>query len=54
MLLGYDNFRSHYAAVHALLVELIIPHEDRDGPQRKHRWESGWLNEAVELLVRNP
>jgi len=51
VLLGYDNFRQHHVGVHQLLDELKIPHVYRDGPQRKHHWESGWLAEAVECLV---
>ena len=38
--------------MHALLDELKIPHEYRDGPLRKHDWHSGWVSEAVELLLR--
>lgn len=51
VLTGYGNFRSHHQRVHALLEELRIPHEYRDGPQRSHDWHSGWVSEAVELLV---
>ena len=51
ILTGYGNFRSEHEGVHALLDELKIPHEYRDGPQRKHDWHSGWVEEAVELLV---
>ncbi len=49
--LGYDNFREHHEAVEALLIGENISHTYRDGPKRKHVWESGWLEEAVELLV---
>jgi hypothetical protein len=51
VLTGYDNFRSHHVAAHAKLVEWKIPHVYRDGPQRKHVWNSGWIEEAVELLA---
>jgi S-formylglutathione hydrolase FrmB len=51
VLLGYDNFREPTQQAHALLEELRIPHVYRDGPQREHHWNSGWLPEAVELLV---
>lgn len=47
----YDSFREHHFKMHELLVELGIPHEYRDGPKRRHHWESGWLDEAVSLLV---
>jgi hypothetical protein len=49
--LGYDNFREHHEAIESILLEQNIAHVYRDGPQRKHVWESGWLQEAVELLV---
>ncbi len=35
---------------HALMAELGIPHEFADGPQRKHHWESGWLEGAAKTL----
>jgi S-formylglutathione hydrolase FrmB len=52
ILTGYDNFRGHHQQVHALLEQLGIRHEYRDGPQRKHDWHSGWVEAAVELLMR--
>ena len=51
---GYDNFREHHVQLHALLDELKIPHEYHDGPKRKHHWNSGWVHEALEFLVRQP
>ena len=39
--------------MHDLLNQLAIPHVYRDGPQRKHDWHSGWVEEAVGLLL-NP
>lgn len=55
VLTGYfDSFRSHHQRMHALLLELGIPHTYRDGPKRLHHWESGWLEETVALLVRRP
>lgn len=52
VLTGYaGSFRAHHTEMHALLDELRIPHSYRDGPQRAHHWESGWLEEAVALLV---
>ena len=33
------------------MVNLKVPHVYRDGPKRQHIWESGWLTEAVELLL---
>lgn len=49
--MGYDNFRGHLLQFHKLATELKVPHVHRDGPQRKHHWESGWLSEAAELLL---
>ncbi len=54
ILTGYDVFRKDHEQVHSLMNELKIPHEYRDGPQRKHDWHSGWLPEAVELLAETP
>lgn len=52
VLTGYAGaFREHHTKTHALLNELGIPHVYRDGPQRDHRWGSGWLDEAVSLLA---
>ncbi|MCA9269370.1 MAG: hypothetical protein KDA41_12905, partial [Planctomycetales bacterium] len=50
-LTGYGNFRAHHEKTHALLTRLEIAHHYRDGPQRRHHWESGWLPEAVALLL---
>lgn len=51
-LLGYGSFRDQHVAMHEKLAEWHIPHEYRDGPQRKHVWESGWVPEAVQWLVQ--
>ena len=48
---GYGNFREDHQAAHRLMEELGIDHVYRDGPSRKHDWSSGWLPEAVEMLV---
>jgi S-formylglutathione hydrolase FrmB len=48
---GYGNFREHHQQAHQLLQDLGIPHRYRNGPQRPHAWHSGWLPEAVELLL---
>ena len=48
----FENFRAHHVAMHDLLEELAVPHVYRDGPKRAHHWESGWLGEAVELMLR--
>ena len=51
ILTGYDNFRTHHETAHRLLDEAHVPHVYRDGPKLKHVWNSGWVEEAVELLV---
>ncbi len=51
VLTGYDNFRSEHETAHQQLNEWKIPHLYRDGPKRKHTWNSGWVEEAVELLA---
>lgn len=48
---GYGNFREHHEAAHQLMNELGIQHAYRDGPKREHSWHSGWLPEAVEMLM---
>lgn len=50
ILLGFGNFRSEHELAHSLLIKLNIPHEYRDGPERKHDWHSGWVKEAAEFL----
>ena len=54
VLTGYDNFRSHHETAHTLLDEGNVPHLYRDGPKLKHTWNSGWVEEAVGLLVSLP
>jgi hypothetical protein len=51
ILLGKGGFAEDTAATHVLLDSLAIPHLYRDGPLRKHNWHSGWVREAVELLL---
>ena len=54
ILLGYGNFRDQHEKIHALMADLKITHEYRDGPPRKHDWHSGWVEEAVTLLLGVP
>ena len=53
VLTGHGGFREHHQQTHQLLEKLDIRHQYRDGPKRKHHWNSGWLEEAVDLLVEN-
>ncbi len=54
VLLGYGNFRADHQAAHALMRELGVAHEYRDGPARPHDWHSGWVADAVGLLLAGP
>jgi len=54
ILTGYGNFREHHRQVHDLMTRLGILHEYRDGPERKHDWHSGWVEEAAALLFDGP
>ncbi|MGE3819258.1 MAG: alpha/beta hydrolase-fold protein, partial [Isosphaeraceae bacterium] len=49
--LGRGNFQAEHAAFERLMTNLGVPHRHLDGPVREHRWESGWLSEAVEALL---
>ncbi len=53
ILLGYGNFRAEHEKAHALMDRLTVSHEYRDGPARRHDWHSGWVEEAVGLLLRS-
>lgn len=46
--MGFDNFREHHEAFDKLLTG---PRVYRDGPKRAHRWDSGWVRPAFELLL---
>ena len=39
------------AMIHRLLVEYGVPHRYLYEPKREHRWDSGWLPEAIQFLV---
>lgn len=57
-LFGYGNFgkdapswtHDHLSAGHALMDELDIPHLYQNDTHRAHRWDSGWLPDAVAAL----
>ncbi len=51
--LGYGNFRDEHERFHALLKSRGIPHVYVDGPQRPHRWDSGWVPEAARALLED-
>jgi len=47
---GYGSFREDHQRLHALMERLKIPHDYADGPQRKHHWDGGWVEEAVRMV----
>lgn len=59
-LFGYGNFGKnapewtfdHLSAAHELMTSLGIPHVYDNDTHRAHRWDSGWLPEAVATLDR--
>lgn len=51
IVLGYGNFQEPTRQAHELLTELRIPHEYRNEVHREHHWNTGWVEEAVELLI---
>jgi arylsulfatase A-like enzyme len=51
ILLGKGFLHGQHQQAHALMDKLNIAHEYREGTQRKHTWDSGWVPEAVELLL---
>jgi enterochelin esterase-like enzyme len=54
ILMGHGRFRDHVTRAHEFMAARGIRHEYVDGPQRAHRWDSGWLADAVRLLVNRP
>ena len=42
------------AELHRLMVEAGVPHRYLFEPHRTHRWDSGWIETAVEFLVGEP
>lgn len=51
ILMGHGNFRAETVATHDLLEKLGLPHVYRDGPQRVHHWNSGWVADALAALT---
>ena len=39
------------AEIHNQMVRLKIPHRYLYEPKRQHRWDSGWIPEAVRFLL---
>ena len=53
VLTGYGNFRRHHQQIRQLMKRFRIQCVYRDGPRRKHRWDSGWLPEMLSLLCQS-
>lgn len=52
MLAGWDFYREQTRGARTLLQELKVPHVYRDGPQRKHHWNSGWMADLATWTTR--
>ena len=50
-LYGYSDFRGHHQFLHYRMLKFGIAHEYVDGPGRDHRWDSGWLPDAINFLA---
>lgn len=48
---GFGNFRAEHENFEQQLLALQVGHIYVDGPQRKHIWESGWIEPAVRMLL---
>jgi len=53
ILIAQGNFALQMQQVHELMLQLHISHTYRDGPSRAHTWHSGWVSQAVQLLLGN-
>ncbi len=52
ILMGHANFRDHHEKLERVFTDLRIPHEPFPSPSRTHDWHSGWVEEAVEALLK--
>jgi hypothetical protein len=52
MLAGWDFYRAQTQGARKLLQELKLPHVYRDGPQRRHHWNSGWMADLARWAAR--
>jgi len=51
---GWCNFGMHHARTHQRMLELGIPHGNRDEKQTPHDWHSGWVPRSFDWLCRDP
>lgn len=49
--IGHGNFRAEHIEFESLLNRLKVSHLHQDGPNRKHVWESGWVEDAALLVL---
>ena len=52
ILMGHGNFQEQTRQTHDWMRSLKIAHEFRDGPDRKHHWNSGWVMDAAQWLLK--
>lgn len=52
MLAGWDFYRAETQGARKLMQELKIPHVYRNGPQRRHHWNSGWMADLASWAAR--
>lgn len=52
LLAGWDFYRGETQGARKLLRELKIPHVYRNGPQRRHHWNSGWMGDLAPWVAR--
>lgn len=51
---GYNLFREHQVGLHELMISVKVPHDYEEGSKRAHRWDSGWLPDAMSKLAALP
>jgi S-formylglutathione hydrolase FrmB len=51
VLMGYGLFQEDISATHALMMKLGIQHIYTNDHWYKHAWDTGWLPQAVSLLM---
>lgn len=49
---GYGVLRADQLVAHRILCDAGVNHRYYDGPQRAHRWDSGWVPRALDELTR--
>ena len=52
ILLGYGDLKDHVEQAHALMTSLHIPHIYDNHIYRDHKWQSGWMADAVRYLMQ--